>query len=408
MTEETAPQAAQASHEAAQPAKDEAKPTNAEAHSANDAAQPARDPKKASLRKRLIIGFVIILVVVGLAWWIWSAFFAAATEETDNAYTNVEISQVTPLTGGPVKAVNVVNTQTVEAGQVLVVLDDTDQKIAVNQATAALESARRKVRQVIANDVRLSGQVGMQQADIETARANLMRAEANLDKANLDTKRRKALAGPGAVSAQELSDAVTLQRTAEAAVAEAKAKVTAAEAAVDAAVGARDANRALFEGTTVETNPEVMAAQAKLDAAKLDLDRTVIHAPVAGVVDQRRVEVGQRVQPGVPVMVVVPIKAMYVDANFKEGQLRDVRPGQPATLTADIYGSKVVYHGHVVGFAGGSGAAFAAIPAQNATGNWIKVVQRLPTRISFDPKELEQHPLRVGLSMTVTVDTSEH
>jgi membrane fusion protein (multidrug efflux system) len=409
MTDETAPQAAQPSHDAGQPADGDAKTANAEAQSANgDRAQPARNPKKSKLRKRLIIGFIVILVVIGLGWWIWSAFLAPASEETDNAYTNVELAQVTPLTGGPVKSVNVVNTQNVDAGQVLVVLDDTDQKIAVNQATAALEAARRKVREVIANDSRLSAQVEMQKAAIETAKANLAQAEANLDKANLDVKRRKALAGPGAISAQEMTDALTMQRNAEAAVAEAKARVTSAEASADAAVGARDANRALFEGTTVETNPEVMAAQAKLDAAKLDLERTVIRAPVAGVVDQRRVEVGQRVQPGVPVMVVVPISAMYVDANFKEGQLRDVRPGQPATLTADLYGSKVVYHGHVVGFAGGSGSAFAAIPAQNATGNWIKVVQRLPTRISLDPKELEQHPLRVGLSMTVTVDTSGH
>lgn len=409
MTDETAPQAAQPSHDAGQPADGDAKTANAEAQSANgDRAQPARNPKKSKLRKRLIIGFIVILVVIGLGWWIWSAFLAPASEETDNAYTNVELAQVTPLTGGPVKSVNVVNTQNVDAGQVLVVLDDTDQKIAVNQATAALEAARRKVREVIANDSRLSAQVEMQKAAIETAKANLAQAEANLDKANLDVKRRKALAGPGAISAQEMTDALTMQRNAEAAVAEAKARVTSAEASADAAVGARDANRALFEGTTVETNPEVMAAQAKLDAAKLDLERTVIRTPVAGVVDQRRVEVGQRVQPGVPVMVVVPISAMYVDANFKEGQLRDVRPGQPATLTADLYGSKVVYHGHVVGFAGGSGSAFAAIPAQNATGNWIKVVQRLPTRISLDPKELEQHPLRVGLSMTVTVDTSGH
>jgi membrane fusion protein (multidrug efflux system) len=409
MTEETAPQAAQPSHDAGQPADGEAKPAHAEAQSANGGkAKPARDQKKAALRKRLIIGFLIILAVVGLGWWIWAEFLAPSSEETDNAYTNVELSQVTPLTGGPVKAVNVVNTQSVDAGQVLFVLDDTDQKIAVNQATAALEAARRKVRQVIANDERLSAQVEMQKAAVETAKANLTQAEATLDKANLDVKRRKALAGPGAISAQELTDSLTLQRTAEATLAEAKAKVSSAEAAVDAAIGARDANRALFEGTTVETNPEVMAAQAKLDAAKLDLERTVIRAPVAGVVDQRRVEIGQRVQPGVPVMVVVPVSAMYVDANFKEGQLRDVRPGQPATLTADLYGSKIVYHGKVVGFAGGSGSAFAAIPAQNATGNWIKVVQRLPTRISLDPKELEQHPLRVGLSMTVTVDTSGH
>jgi membrane fusion protein, multidrug efflux system len=399
MTEETASQAGR-------PANDPAKAANHETTPASGEGKPARDPQKAARRKRLIIGFVVALVVVGLLWWIWKAFLAPKTEETDNAYTNVEVAQVTPLTGGPVKAINVVNTQAVQAGQVLLVLDDTDQQIAVDQATAVLEVARRKVRQVVANDATLAGQVAMQEAAIRTARANLVQAEANLEKANLDTKRRKILAGPGAISAQELSDALTMQRDAEAGVTAAKAKLNEAEAAASAAGGARNANRVLFDDTTVETNPAVLAAEARLHAAQVDLERTVVRAPVAGVVDQRKVDVGQRVQPGVPVMAVVPINSMYVDANFKEGQLRDVRPGQTAKLTADLYGSSVVYRGRVVGFGGGSGSAFAAIPAQNATGNWIKVVQRLPTRIALDPKELQQHPLRVGLSMTVTVDTS--
>ena len=399
MTDETSPQAGRPANDSADAG------ARAPTHGAGED-KPARDPQKAAKRKRLIIGFVVALVVIGLLWWIWKAFLAPSTEETDNAYTNVELSQVTPLTGGPVKAVNVVNTQAVQAGQVLVVLDDTDQRLAVNQAAAALEAARRKVRQVIANDASLAGQVSMQEAAIETARANLVEAQSNLDKANLDVKRRRILAGPGAISAQELSDSLTLQRNAQAALTEARSKLKQAEAGASAATGARVANRALFDDTTIETNPEVLAAKARLDAAQVDLSRTVIRAPVAGVVDQRKVDVGQRVQAGVPVMVVVPINSMYVDANFKEGQLRDVKPGQPVKLTSDLYGSNVVYHGRVQGFGGGSGSAFAAIPAQNTTGNWIKVVQRLPTRIALDPKELQQHPLRVGLSMTVTVDTS--
>lgn len=380
-------------------------PDNASGESSPGADKP-RDLKKAVRRKRLILGMVAVLAVIGLLWWLWTAFFAAKTEKTDDAYTNVELSQVTPLTGGPVKAVYVTNTQLVHVGQVLFALDDTDQTIAVNQATAALETARRQVRQLIANDATLAGQVSMRQAALLTARANLVQAKANLAKANLDTNRRKVLAGPGAISEQELTDSLTLQQNSEAAVTVANAKLTEAEAAISASLGARKANSVLFDDTTVETNPAVLTARAKLDAAKLDLDRTVIRAPVAGVVDQRRVEVGQRVQPGVPVMVVVPIGSIYVDANFKEGQLRDVEPGQSVTLTSDLYGGRVTYHGRVLGFGGGSGSAFAAIPAQNATGNWIKVVQRLPTRIALDPKELQQHPLRVGLSMTVTVQTS--
>ena len=387
MTQETVPQAGPASNAAG-------------------AGAPARDPQKAERRKRLIVGFITILVVVGLLWWIWKAFLAPRTETTDDAYTNVEVSQITPLTGGPVRAVYVVDTQMVQAGQVLFALDDTDQRIAVEQATAAFETARRRVRQIVADDANLAGQAAMRQAAILTARAGLVQAEANLEKANLDAKRRQILAGPGAISAQELTDSLTLQRDAEAALTQAKASLSEAEAAASAANGARTANRALFDGATVETNPEVLTAKAKLDAAKVDLDRTVVRAPVAGVVDQRKLDVGQRVQPGAPVMVVAPIDAMYVDANFKEGQLRDMQPGQPVKVVADLYGSKVVYHGRVQGFAGGSGSAFAAIPAQNATGNWIKVVQRLPTRIALDPRELRQHPLRVGLSTTVTVDIS--
>jgi membrane fusion protein (multidrug efflux system) len=229
--------------------------------------------------------------------------------------------------------------------------------------------------------------------------ADLLRAQADLDKALLDERRRQRLAAPGAISQQELSDSQTAVRVAQAAVNQAKARVA-------AAAGARRANQVLVEDTTVETNPEVLAAKARLDQAKVDLSRAVIRAPVDGVVDQRHVAVGQRVQPGVPVMVVVPVQDMYVDANFKEGQLRGVKPGQPVHLTSDLYGSDVVYHGRVEGFAGGSGSAFAAIPAQNATGNWIKVVQRLPVRIRLDPKELKEHPLRVGLSMHATVDLS--
>ena len=369
-------------------------------------AAPTRDPTKARRRKILIVGFLAVVILAGLLWWVWAAFLAPKTETTDNAYTNVEVAQVTPLTGGPVKAVYVVNTQVVQAGQVLFVLDDTDQRLAVNQARASLEIARRKVRQVLANDDTLAGQLTMRRADIETARADLVQALSNLDKANLDTRRRQLLAGPGAISAQELSDSLTTQHNAEAAVVEARSRIKSAEASEAAATGARNANRVLFDDTTVETNPEVLAAKARLDAAQIDLDRTIVRAPAAGVVDQRKVAVGQRVQAGVPVMVVVPLTSMYVDANFKEGQLRDAEPGQTARVTSDLYGPKVVYHGHVQGFAGGSGSAFAAIPAQNATGNWIKVVQRLPTRIVLDPKELQQHPLRVGLSMTVTIDTA--
>lgn len=357
-------------------------------------------------RRRLFLLFGGSLILVAGCWWMWSRFIATDTESTENAYTNVEISQVTPLVGGPVKRVAVVNSQLVHAGDVLVELDGTDLRLAVEQAEAALGRARRQVRQAQENDTSLAGQEGVRDADEAATRADLVRAQADLDKAMLDEQRRQALAAPGVISQQELSDAQTAVRQAKATVSQAKARIAAAEAARAAASGARRANRALIDDASIDTNPEVVAARSKLDQAKVDLVRAVIRAPVGGVIDQRRVAVGQRVQAGVPVMVVVPVESIYVDANLKEVQLGRVRPGLPVRLTSDLYGSGIVYHGKVAGFAGGTGSAFAAIPAQNATGNWIKVVQRLPVRIQLDPAELRAHPLRVGLSMHVTIDLS--
>ena len=207
------------------------------------------------------------------------------------------------------------------------------------------------------------------------------------------------------MSGDELTQARTAFQSAQAARELARAGVQSAEAAETAATGELRASAAMVEGTTIGTAPEVRAARARLAQARLNLDRTVIRAPIDGVVTNRQVQVGQRVAAGTPVMVIVPITSAYVDANFKEDQLAKVRPGQPVTLTSDFYGGDVEFHGRVVGFAGGTGAAFALIPAQNATGNWIKVVQRLPVRIALDPKELREHPLRVGLSMEATVDT---
>ncbi len=379
--------------------------------SASDAPASGQDttdrpaPKKGQ-RKRLFLIFGGLLALAGASWWGWATFIAADAVSTENAYTNVEVAQVTPLVSAPVKRVLVVNSQHVEAGDVLVELDDTDLRLAVEQAEAALGQARRKVRQIMANDDNLASQEEARKADVATARADLVRAQADLDKALLDQGRAQQLIVNHVISTQKLDDVNTIVKQARAAVSQAEARITSAQASSDAAAGARHANQVLFDDTTVDTNPEVVAAQVKLNQAKVDLARAVIRAPVAGIVDQRRVAVGQRVQAGTAIMVVVPLQKMYVDANFKEVQLARVKPGQPVELTSDLYGSDVVYHGRVAGFSGGTGSAFAAIPAQNATGNWIKVVQRLPVRITLDPKEIAQHPLRVGLSMHTTIDLS--
>jgi membrane fusion protein (multidrug efflux system) len=344
--------------------------------------------------------------VIALIYGAWTWLFSGSSVSTDNAYTAVEVAQITPLIGGPVVSVEVIDSQLVRAGDVLLRLDETDNRIAVDNAAADLARARRRVLQLVATDVSLKGQSDVRSQEIRSAKADRERARATLDKAILDEKRRRNLVDGGAVSEQELSNAETDLREARAAIEQADARVRVAEAAQAAAEGARLANHALIADSTVETNPEVLVAAARLRQAEVNLARTVIRAPVAGVVTQRAVDVGQQVQPGTRLMSVVPVDSLHVDANFKEGELRDVRLGQHVTLTSDLYGNDIVYEGRVEGVAGGTGAAFAAIPAQNATGNWIKVVQRLPVRVQLDRQQLADHPLRVGLSMKVTVDLS--
>jgi membrane fusion protein (multidrug efflux system) len=369
-------------------------------------AQPAQEAKAASnpRRRRLLLIFGLVVLSAGMCYAIWQFFFAGNSVDTDDAYTAVEVTQITPLVSGPVKQVNVVDSQLVHAGDVLIVLDDTDAQIALTQAQASLARTENQVRQLMANDVNLAGQVDLRRAERRVAEADLAKAQAELDKAQIDAKRRRNLVEEGAVSRQDLTDAETQLREADAAYRQAQARVSVSKAANVAAGGARQANAALIADSTVQNHPDVRAAAARLEQARVNSSRTVLRAPVDGVVTQRAVDVGQQVQAGARLMSIVPVTQIHVDANFKEAQLREVRAGQAVHLTSDLYGSDVVYDGRVQGIAGGSGSAFAAIPAQNATGNWIKVVQRLPVRIRVDPGQLANHPLRVGLSMKVTVD----
>lgn len=374
----------------------------AQAETAAPAAAPARTGGR---RKQLFSILFAVVAVAAVGYGAWWMLIGSRYVSTDDAYVDAEVAQVTPLVSGPVKEVRVVDTQPVRQGDVLVVLDPSDAQLAVDQAQAELGQAERRVRQYFANDDALSAQVAARGTDIAHARAELAQAQANLDKAHVDFARREKLKGTGAVSGDELTAAETALDTARAAFTAAQAAVAQAEANRKAAQGQLDANKALVQDASVETNPEVLNAKAKLDQAKLDLSRTVLRAPFDGVVSKRQVQVGQRVQVGAQLMTIVPVNQVYVDANFKEVQLSKMRPGQPVELTSDRYGKRVKYHGRVAGFSGGTGAAFALIPAQNATGNWIKVVQRLPVRVDLDPGELKAHPLRVGLSMDVRVDT---
>src|SRR5271165_927872 len=300
-----------------------------------------------NLRKRRLFLFTALALAVAAAggggWAYWEQV-GSRYISTDNAYTAAEVAQVTAEIEGPVADVRVVESDKVKSGDVLVVLDDTDARLALRQA----------------------------QADLARARAQLASAQANLERSGIDLQRREALVDSGSVSGDELTQV--------------KNGASNARASLDAA----RATQAL--------------AQARLDKANVDLGRTVIRSPVDGVITRRQVQLGQRVQPSTPLLSVVPVQQMYVNANFKEVQLKNVQPGQSVELVCDLYGKKVVYHSVIEGFSGGTGAAFSLIPAQNATGNWIKVVQRLPVRIHLDPAELDAHPLRVGLSMDAKVD----
>jgi len=369
------------------------------------AAQAQADARNAKRRKRLflVLGGVVLKAAVGYG--IYAYGYAARYVSTDNAYTGAETAQVTPAIGGIVREVRVTDTQAVKQGDVVVVIDDTDARLALDQAEAELGRAVRRVRGYVANDQSLAAQIAARSSDEKRAAAQVESAIADYDRAELDLMRRQALVTSGSVSGDELTKARNAFETAKANLAAAYAQAAQSRANRTAAIGSREANAVLIANATEETNPEVALARAKRDQAKVNLERTVIRAPVDGVVAKRSVQVGQQVKEGTALLSVVPLAQVHVDANFKEGQLDHVRIGQPVKVTSDLYGRKVAYRGTVAGLAGGTGSTFATIPAQNATGNWIKVVQRVPVRIALDEADLAAHPLQVGLSMLVTVDT---
>lgn len=368
------------------------------------AAAPSR---LAIIRRRALMAVASVLVIGALLFGLYWAFVGSRFVETDNAYVGADSAQVTPLVSGAVKSVLVRETQTVRAGQPLVLIDDADARITEAQSRGDLEKSRLKVAQYLATSGSLAAQLAARQTDIAHARAQLDQAKSNYERARIDLDRREKIASTGAVSGEELTSARDTFASARANVAAAQSALAQAVANRAAAVGEKETNDVLVRGTTVETNPEVVSSRAKHDQAALDLSRTVVRAPIDGVVSKRQVQVGQHVAVGSVLMSVVPVREAYVDANFKEVQLKKVRIGQPVELTADLYGGDVKYHGRVIGFSGGTGSAFAVIPSQNATGNWIKVVQRVAVRIGLDPKEIARHPLLVGLSMRARIDVSD-
>ena len=343
------------------------------------AGQKSREAVQKSVRmrwrKRLLIGVgasaLAAAAFAGTRWYLESQGIVS----TDDAYVDAPLAEITPQIDGTIQEVLVSDTQHVRHGDLLVRLDPADADLAVQQARANYEQALRRVDQYDAN--------------VNAALANVAGKQSNLRRAELDLHRRTSISEAGAVSGEEISNAHNA--------------VDAAKSELSMAQQQLAAQQSLTQGTDTQHNPEVLAAKAALDKALLDLDRTAIRAPVDGVVASRHAQIGQRVKVGATLMSVVPLMDAHVDANFKEVQLKHIRPGQKVELIADLYGSNVVFHGRVSGLGGGTGSAFAVIPAQNATGNWIKVVQRLPVRIALDANELARNPLRVGVSMTAKI-----
>lgn len=353
--------------------------TQSEKNNVQNETEVAASGAKTHRKRNLVIVtllFLITAAVVALAYFLFWQY----EEETEDAYVAGHLVMITPQVNGTVRKVMYDDTDVVKKGDVLVALDDSDFQLAYDRAQNELIQAIRQNKQQTAVNSKAKAQVLLRKADLARAQADL--------------RRRESLAGTEAVSGEELSHA-------RAAVVQAQAALKAVEAEEVSAQAALGSNIPLRQ------QPAVQTAISHIKDAWLNLQRTQIRSPIGGQIAKRNVQVGQRIVQGTPMMAVVPLSELWVDANFKESQLRKMKIGQPVEMTADLYGSKVVYHGKVMGLSAGTGSAFSLLPAQNATGNWIKVVQRVPVRISLDAKELQQNPLRVGLSMTVKVDIAE-
>ncbi|MCM8740469.1 efflux RND transporter periplasmic adaptor subunit [Pseudomonas koreensis] len=338
----------------------------------------ANTPDTGNPRKRKVMLLVLVVVVLlaGAGVWAYHEFIGRFNESTDDAYVNGNVVEITPLVTGTVVSIGADDGDLVHEGQVLINFDPNDAEVGLQSAQAKLARTVRQVRGLYSNVDGMKAQVNAQQAEVQKAQDNY--------------NRRKNLAAGGAISQEELSHARDDLTSAQNALANARQQLKTTSALVD--------------DTVVSSHPDVMQAAAELRQAYLTNARSTLIAPVTGYVAKRTVQLGQRVQPGTALMAVIPLDQLWIDANFKETQLRDMRIGQPVDIEADIYGSSVKYSGTVDSLGAGTGSAFALLPAQNATGNWIKIVQRVPVRIHVNAEELAKHPLRVGLSTNVEVN----
>lgn len=340
---------------------------------APDTPQDASNQRK---RKVMLVVLALVVILTGLGAWGYHELYGRWNESTDDAYVNGNVVEITPLVTGTVVSIGADDGDLVHEGQVLINFDPNDAQVGLQSAQANLARTVRQVRGLYSNVDGMKAQVNAQQAEVQKAQDNF--------------NRRKNLAAGGAISQEELSHARDDLTSAQNALANARQQLKTTSALVD--------------DTVVSSHPDVMSAAAQLRQAYLNNARSTLIAPVTGYVAKRTVQLGQRVQPGTALMAVIPLDQLWIDANFKETQLRDMRIGQPVDIEADLYGSDVKYSGTIDSLGAGTGSAFALLPAQNATGNWIKIVQRVPVRIHINAEELASHPLRVGLSTQVNVN----
>lgn len=350
-------------------------------------------PNENGKRKVLLISVTILVLIVSIMWFVYWFLVARNYQSTDDAYVAGNVIQITPQVSGTVVEINADDTDYVNQGKILVRLDPTDANVALKQSEAELAQTVRQARTLYANNAIASASLNERQAD-------LARMRADVDKARQDYQRREVVVATGAVSKEELQHAKTT-------LSNALNTLSAAQSSLAGAQEQLASNHAQTDGSSVATLPAVEAAAGHVRAAYLAREKCDITAPAAGQVAKRSVQIGQRIQTGAPLMAIVPLDQVWVDANFKENQLRGMRIGQPVELYADIYGSKVEYSGHIVGLGAGTGAAFSLLPAQNATGNWIKIVQRIPVRVALDKEQLKAHPLRIGLSIDAKVNITD-
>ncbi|WP_046237260.1 HlyD family secretion protein [Pseudomonas syringae pv. coryli] len=342
----------------------------------NTSAQAPEQPPKSGKRKFMLIGLAIVVVILALGIWAWYEIYGQWSEETDDAYVNGNVVEITPLVTGTVISIGADDGDLVHAGQVLLKFDPSDAEVSLQSAEANLGKVVRQVRGLYSNVDGMKAQLAAQRAAMQTAQDNY--------------NRRRSLAAGGAISQEELSHA--------------RDSLTSAQSALNNIQQQLSTSVALVDDTVVSSHPDVKAAAAQLRQAYLANARSTLVAPVTGYVAKRTVQLGQRIQPGTATMAVIPLDQLWIDANFKETQLGKMRIGQPVEISSDLYGSDVKYSGTIDSLGAGTGSAFALLPAQNATGNWIKIVQRVPVRVHINPEELAKYPLRIGLSTTVEVN----